>query len=161
MKKIILVITCVFLTGFAFQSCKQNDQKINTEVENVMKDAFPTIKSTAKDGVVTLSGTVETQQERTGAEQAARMVKNVKEVVNNIQVREAAPVAAPTINSDEVIKTDVKAKLEKGGYKDVKVEVTNGEVILTGDLQRSDLTKVMQIANESKPRKVTNNLKLK
>lgn len=160
MKKIILIITCVFLAGFTFQSCKQNDQKINSEVENALKDVFPTITSSTKEGVVTLSGTVESQQEKTAAEQAVRMVKNVKEVVNNIQVREPAP-AAPTINSDEVIKTDIKAKLEKGGYKDVNVEVNSGEVILTGDLQRSDLTKVMQIANESKPRKVTNNLKLK
>jgi len=160
MKKTILIITCILLSGLAFQSCKQSDQKLNSEVEKVLKDRYQSISSSTKDGVVTLMGTVDSQQEKASAETSVRSVKNVKNVVNNIQVRMQEP-AAPAVNPDTTIKTDITTKLETGGYKDVKVEVTNGEVILSGDLKRSDLTKVMQIANESNPRKVTNNIKLK
>jgi len=160
MKKTIFIITCVLLSGFVLQSCKQNDQKLNNEVEKVLKERYPAISSSTKDGVVTLEGTVDSQPEKSSAETLARSVKDVKNVVNNIQVRELEP-ATPMVNSDTTLKTDITSKLEAGGYKDVKVDVNNGEVVLSGSLKRSDLTKVMQIANESNPRKVTNNLNLK
>lgn len=160
MKKIAFIITCVLISGFTLQSCKQSDQKLNSDVEKVLRERFPALSSSTKDGVVTLTGMVESQLEKDAAGELARSVKNVKNVMNNIQVREVAP-AAPVVNPDNTIKDEITAKLQNGGYKDVKVDVTNGEVVLTGDLKRSDLTKVMQIANESKPKKVTNNIKLK
>lgn len=160
MKKIVLMITCVLLTSVAFQACKPNDQKLNTEVENALKERHPSVSSSTMEGVVTLTGMVESQQEKMAAGESARAVKNVKDVVNNIQVREPVP-AAPVVNPDTTIRTDIMSKLEAGGYKGVKVEVNNGEVTLSGDVKRSDLTKVMQIANESNPKKVTNNIKTK
>lgn len=160
MKKFAFIITCVILSGIAFQSCKQSDQKLNSEVEKVLKEKYPAITSSTKDGVVTLSGMVDSQQEKVAAGESVRSVAHVKDVMNNVQVRELEP-AAPVVNPDETIKSDINKRLQDGGYKDVKVEVTNGEVVLSGDLKRSDLTKVMQIANESNPKKVTNNLKLK
>lgn len=160
MKKIALIITCMILSGLAFQSCKQSDQKLNDEVEKVLKDRYTSVSSSVKDGGVTLTGTVDSPQEKTAAGEAVRSVKNVKEVTNNIQVREIEP-AAPIVNPDDTIKNEVITKLETGGYKDVKVDVKNGEITLTGSLKRSDLTKVMQIANESNPKKVTNDIKLK
>ncbi|WP_197027690.1 BON domain-containing protein [Prevotella sp. 10(H)] len=160
MKKFAFIVVCVILSGFAFQSCKQSDQSINNDVEKVLKEKYPMITSSTKDAVVTLAGMVDSQEEKTAAGESVRSVKHVKDVMNNIQVRELEP-AAPMVNPDETIKSDINAKLQSGGYKDVKVEVSNGEVILSGDLKRSDLTKVMQIANESNPKKVTNNLKLK
>jgi len=160
MKKSILFIACVLFTGLAFQSCKQSDQQLNNDVEKVLKEKYPTLSASTKDHVVTLMGTVDSEQEKAGAETSVRSVKNVKNVMNNIMVRQQEP-AAPMVAPDGTLKTDIMAKLEAGGYKDVKVDVNNGEVTLSGDLKRSDLTKVMQIANESNPKKVTNNLKLK
>jgi len=160
MKKSILIIACILISTLGFQSCKQSDQKLNSEVEKVLKEKYPSISSSTKDGVVTLTGTVNSQQEKIAAGESVRSVKNVKDVMNNTQVRELEP-ADPVIHQDATIKTDIMAKLEAAGYKDVKAEVSNGEVILSGELKRSDLTKVMQIANESNPKKVTNNLKLK
>lgn len=160
MKKIALIITCVLISGLAFQSCKPSDQKLNDEVEKVLREKYPTISSSTKDHVVTLTGTVESQDAKIAVGESVRSIKNVKDVMNNIQVRELEPTD-PVIHQDATIKTDIMSKLEAGGYKDVKVEVANGEVTLNGELKRSDLPKVMQIANESNPKKVTNNLKLK
>jgi osmotically-inducible protein OsmY len=44
------------------------------------------VKYTVKNGVITLSGEVKSEYNRTGAEQAATGVPNVKQVVNGIQV---------------------------------------------------------------------------
>jgi len=45
-----------------------------------------TIRHTAKNGVVTLSGTVDSDSSRAAAEQTASSVPNVQQVVNELQV---------------------------------------------------------------------------
>lgn len=160
MKKIALIITCVLLSSVAFQSCKQSDQSLNNDVEKVLKDNYPSISATTNDGVVTLTGTVDTPEAKNVVGESVRSVNNVKSVVNNIRVREMTP-AAPVASPDATIKTDIVAKLQSAGFNDVQVEVNNGEVILSGNLNRSDLTRVMQIANEARPSRVTNNLNLR
>ncbi|MDU1892700.1 MAG: BON domain-containing protein [Dysgonomonas sp.] len=159
MKKIALIISCVLLSAITFQSCKPNDEKINSEVIKVLGNGYSAVSVATKGGVVTLSGLVDSQEEKDEAARLAHSVKDVKEIVNEIEVRE--PVSAPVINPDDNIKADIRAKLESSGFKNIVIDVKDGEVILTGDLKRSDLVKVMQIANESNPRKVINNLKLK
>lgn len=52
-------------------------------IQNKMHDD---VKYTAKNGVITLSGEVQTDDERTGAEKVATGVPNVKQVVNSIVV---------------------------------------------------------------------------
>jgi len=162
MKKVIFIMTCIFLTGLGFQSCQQDDKKIQTEVDKVVKENSSTFAS-VKDGVVTLTGTVATEQEKTAIENQVRSVKGVKSVTNNIAIQAPVPTetVTPTVNPDETIKSEINSKLSSGGYKDVKIEVSNGEVTLNGTVKRADLTKVMQIANEANPKKVNNNLNLK
>lgn len=161
MKKMLFIMSCIIITGLGMQSCKPNDAKVQSEVEKVLRTDYSTVTTSLKDGVATLNGTVQTQQEKTAAENAARSVKNVKSVVNNITVQQTAqPTQTVTVNSDETIRTNINKRLSDDGYKNITVSVSNGEVTLTGDLKRDDLSKVMQIANESKPRRVINNLKL-
>ena len=162
MKKMLFILTCVLVSGITLQSCKESDEKIKMNVDKAIEGRYnSTISTSVKDGVVTLMGTVEAEQDKTAIESDVRAVKHVKTVVNNITVRESVPTQEPVINADNTIKMTIETMLNAQGYKDVKVEVSNGEVTLSGDLKRSDLTKVMQIANESNPKKVINNLKLK
>lgn len=163
MKKMLFILTCVLISGISLQSCKQSDEKLKTNVDKAIEGRYnSTISTSVKDGVVTLTGTVETEQEKTALESDVRAVKHVKTVVNNVSVSQSnIPSQEPVINPDNTIKTSIESRLATEGYKDVKIEVSNGEVTLTGDLKRSDLTKVMQIANESNPKRVINNLKLK
>lgn len=157
MKRIAFIIACVIITGITFQSCKESDQKIQGEVNKVLAKDYAKIKSEVKDGVVTLTGIVESMEEKTGAENVVHSLKPVKSVVNNIEVQ----VPPPPVNPDDTLKSAVEAGLTVAGFKDVKVEVANGEVTLTGDIKKKDLTKVMQVANEAKPQKVNNKLNLK
>lgn len=163
MKKMLFVMACVIITGMGMQSCKPNDAKVQSEVEKVLRTDYNTVSTNYRNGVATLSGTVATQQEKNAAENAARSVKNVKSVVNNITVRQQQPVQTQsvTVNHDETITTNINNRLNEAGFRDVRVSVSNGEVTLAGDLKRADLNKVMQIANESNPRRVINNINLK
>jgi osmotically-inducible protein OsmY len=47
-----------------------------------------TIRHTAKNGVVTLSGTVDSQDSRAQAQQVASSVPNVQQVVNELQIKD-------------------------------------------------------------------------
>ena len=80
---------------------------------------------TAKDGVVTLMGHVESFSEKSAAEKAARRVKDVKAVAEEIEVRlpfnvkrgdeEIASVVVNRLNWDSTVPSGaVKAKVEKG-----------------------------------------------
>lgn len=152
-------MACVLITGLGMQSCKPSDATIQGEVNKVLRDNYSNISSSLNNGVVTLTGTVESQAQKDAVENAVRPVKNVKSVVNNIIVRE--PVSTVRVNPDQTISSNITSRLNTEGFKDLRVTVNNGEVTLSGDLKRSDLTKVMQIANEAKPSRVINNLTLK
>lgn len=163
MKKILFIITCVLISGLSLQSCKKSDGSVKTDVDKVLQEQFSSsaISSTVKDGVVTLAGVVESEAEKVSIENAVKNVKGIKNLNNNITVQEKVITPPEPVYNDAAIKSSIESKLTEQKFKTVKVEVKEGEVILTGDLKRADLTKVMQIANESNPKKVTNNLNLK
>ncbi|MBK5722268.1 BON domain-containing protein [Dysgonomonas sp. Marseille-P4677] len=163
MKKMLFMIACIMITGVAMQSCRKNDDVLKKDVDRVIQGRYnSTIVTSVKDRVVILDGTVESQQEKMSVENDVNNVKDVKGVVNNITVRESDITSPePVINSDDTFKSSIESKLQSEGFKEVKVEVSNGEVTLSGDLKRSDLIKVMQIVNEFNPVKVINNIKLK
>ncbi len=48
--------------------------------------------------------------------------------------------------------------LKKKGITGVNVAVANGEVTLSGTVDKAKVAEVMMVANESKPSKVINNL---
>jgi hyperosmotically inducible periplasmic protein len=82
-------------------------------------------------GVVTLFGTVHSQEAKAAATEDARKVSGVKHVVNDLQVMTRGKEAAVKAR-DEDIESDVKKAFEKADFKDIGVEVKNGVVRLTG-----------------------------
>ncbi|MCC8146699.1 MAG: BON domain-containing protein [Bacteroidales bacterium] len=162
MKKIIFFMLSVLIAGTAFQSCQKSDSAIKGDVDKVLMDRMDSnVTSAVKDGVVTLTGTVATEADRMSAQNAVAAVDGVKSVMNNIMVPAAPTTPAPALHSDDTIKNSIESRLTQEGFNDVKVEVNNGHVTLSGDLRRADLTKVMQIANEAKPQQIVNNINLK
>lgn len=82
-------------------SRKPNDAKISSDIQNKFsQDSGLSTKQLgvqSANGVVTLSGTVDNDAERDAASRYAAAVPGVKEVVNNLQVGNAAvPAAAST-----------------------------------------------------------------
>ena len=82
-------------------------------------------------GVVTLFGTVHSQEAKAAAAEDARKVSGVKRVVNDLQVMTGAKEAAVKVR-DEDIESDAKKAFEKAEFKDISVEVKNGVVRLKG-----------------------------
>lgn len=153
-------MVCMLFVGVTLKSCKPSDAKIQSNVEKAIEQNYEImITPVVSNGVVTLTGSAESAEQKMAVENTVKSVKDVKSVVNNIIVVTPAPEVV--VNPDDTIISDINSKLTSGGFKGVKVEVSNGEVTLSGDIKKSDLPKVMQIANESNPKKVNNKLNLK
>ncbi|MDH6305020.1 hyperosmotically inducible protein [Parabacteroides sp. PF5-5] len=156
-KKTVLVCLCSLFAVCFLGSCKPSDAKLQQQVETVLTAAYPTVSAVVKDGVVTLTGAVESDEIKAGAEAVAKAVKDIKSVANNITV--TPPVVK--INPDVEISQLISTALSAAGFAGINVAVQEGEVTLTGDVKRADLQKVMQVANESNPKKVINQLTIK
>lgn len=157
MKKSVLVYAFAVLATVVLYSCKPSDSKIQKSVDTALTTLGANVSSTVKDGVVSLSGSVDSEEAKVAAEAAIKALKDVKSVTNNIEVKAPAVV----INPDDTLTSTINAALKAGGFNTVTVAIKDGEVTLTGNVKKADLAKIMQIANESKPKKVTNQLIVK
>lgn len=152
-------MACLMFAGVCLFACKPDDSKLQQAV-NEKLSTTPGVTATVQDGVVTLSGEVMDETARQTAEDAAKNVKGVKLVNNNINVQAPIPSPPVSINPDDVLKQTLDSAYSAAGYSGVTVSVSNGEVTLEGTAKRSDLRKIMQVAQEAKPRKVNNKLTL-
>lgn len=116
--------------------------KDNEELQKHVQDAIkwePLLKAaeigvTAKDGVITLTGTVDSFAKKSEVEEAAKNVGGVKAVVEKIEVK----FGSSGQKNDNDIATEVIDALGKNWEvpKDkVKVKVEQGWVSLTGQVQ--------------------------
>ena len=143
-------------------SCKSgpSDADLQTQVNSAISASYPDVQASVKDKVVTLSGTCADETCKSGAESAAKNVKGVKSVTNNIVVNAPPPPPVqPEISADSTLQSSVNSLLS--AYKTVHATVSDGVVTLTGDIKRSQLTPLMQSVNELKPKKVENKLVIK
>jgi hyperosmotically inducible periplasmic protein len=146
----------------AVTSCKGNvkDEDIQATLDNKLS-AVPdlsTIKGTVKDGVVTLTGECRDETFKTSAENMARGIPGVQSVVDNCTI--TAPPPAPVVVAEDDLLTRGVADAIKD-YRSVRASVKDGVVTLTGEIKRSDLTKLMQSLHTLKPKKIENQLTIK
>jgi nucleoid-associated protein YgaU len=105
--------------------CGTEDEKINAEVQTKVAAVAPGATATVKDGVVTLTGQVDSNSVKAQAEQAVREVKGVKNVVENLGVKPAPVAAAPEKAPAPLPEAD-DAKRE-GAVKETYYTVKNGD----------------------------------
>lgn len=144
--------------------------KNNEELQKDVQDAIkwePTLKGaeigvTVKDGVVTLSGTVDKYSKKSEAENAAKNVAGVKVVVEKIEINYSS---WGTTNDGDIAKEIINAfkwNFEVPNDK-VKVRVENGWVTLEGELswnfQKEAAHDAVSYLNGVKG--VSNNIKIK
>jgi hyperosmotically inducible protein len=141
-----------------FSACKPNDAAIAESVKGKVSAVAQGVGVDVKNGVVTLTGQVTDEATRTAVEAALKGLKGVKSVVNNTTVPPPPPPVV--INPDDTLRSAIQASFDAKGIKGITAAVSNGEVTLTGDVKKADLAKVMQAANEAKPKKVVNNMKV-
>ena len=156
--KLVSLCAVVLFAAIAFSSCKPSDEQLQKQVTTGITAVSSAISSEVKKGEVTLSGIVNSDDLKAAAETAAKAVKGVKSVVNNIEVQLPAPVITP----DQALQTAISTAVAAGGdaFSKVAVAVQDSVVSLTGEIKKADLQKVMQIVNGLSPKKVANSLNI-
>ncbi|HEV7397536.1 MAG TPA: BON domain-containing protein [Pyrinomonadaceae bacterium] len=160
-RRILISFACLSLAVFAF-ACKKSfdDAAITTGVKAKILADSPALAAavsvTTAEGVVTLTGAVDSAAVKAKVEADAKGVEGVKSVVNNLTVK--PPIV---FSEDPTIKNAVLANLTKAKITGITVDVVNGEVTLKGTIARAQLQAAMQAANDAKPKKVNNQMTIK
>jgi RecB family exonuclease len=74
-------------------------------------------------------------------------------------VPEQKTTAPVEINTDQELRTSVTAVLND--YKEVRADINNGVITLTGTIKQDELQKLIMRLQELKPKKVENQLVIK
>jgi osmotically-inducible protein OsmY len=120
---------------------KGKNMKSNAELQKDVQDAIkwqPALNAaeigvTAKDGVVSLTGVVDSYAKKTEAEDAAKNVAGVTALVEKIQVRYPSTYSKTNGEIAAEVVTALQARWDVPNGK-VKVKVEDGWITLTGDL---------------------------
>ena len=115
--------------------------KSNTELQQDVQDAIrwqPLLNAaeigvTAKDGVVSLTGVVDSYSKKTEAEDAAKNVAGVKALVEKIEVKYPSTYSKTNAEIATEVLTALKARWDVPSDK-VKVKVEAGWITLTGEV---------------------------
>ena len=149
----LLVLAMSGVMAFGLSGCKSkiSDADLKAKVVTVTT-AYPHVTATVKDRVITLSGTVASEEERIALLDAVRAVeaKQVQSVVNDVTVEQAAVIE---INSNDA---DLSHKLQDAlkDYPTVKAEVQGGVISVTGTLEQSRIQALKMALDALNPKKV-------
>lgn len=159
MKTKLLSFFILLLSANFYISCnsKPNDETIQAEVNKNI--ANTSITATVSEGVVTLTGDCPDENCKSSAETAAKNTKNVKSVVDNINVTAAQETAPVVISNDDVLKNSVDSVLKN--YNGVSADVADGVVTLRGNIERPKLQDLIMALNGLHPKKIDNQLVIK
>lgn len=155
MKTTAFLVALVMMAA-AFTGCKSEpkDAAVKASVETVLL-ANPHIAGASvmvEKGVATLSGQVPDDATKADIDKTVASIPGVKSVVNNIAVVADTPSVAAA-------ETDVLTNAVKDATKDfptVTATVNDGVITLKGEIQKTNLQKLMMALNALKPKKIDN-----
>ncbi len=136
--------------------------KSDADLTKAVNDKFAAEKITGvtvavKDGVATLTGEVADITVKNKAEAAAKSVEGIKSVDGAGLKTKPLPTPEPP-SPDKMLEGTINENLKKKNITGVTVAVKDGEVTLSGTVDKAKVAEVMMVANEAKPKKVINNL---
>lgn len=110
----------------------------------------------AAGGVVTLSGTVNSDLQLRSAEQAATKVSGVRDVKSQLTIRD---VRVAIRNRDKQMQADLERELKRQRADAVKLQVKDGVISLSGTVRDWDVyDAVLEAAYRAGPTRIVNNL---
>ncbi len=171
MQRSLLMVLPLLLVGI-LAACSNTDQSpdVTDSVRKSLDQAGYKDVRVSEDrdkGVVTLTGTVLTESEKAEAESIAKTEAGSQVVANEIAVRPPgieSEAKAVDADLDKAIEKNAEALLIKNRLrKDVKFEVNNGVLTLTGDVvsqsRRAEVEKLL--TGVPNVRQVVNELEVK
>lgn len=153
--KVFTVLTLAF--ALFMMACGKSDADLQkAAADKLTADKVTGVTVAVKDGIATLTGEVADATVKSKASTSVKAVEGIKSVTDNVTTK---PLPTPPPPSPEkMAEGTINQNLLKEGISGVTVTVANGEVTLTGTVDKAKVVKVMQIANEAKVGKVINNL---
>ena len=145
-------------------SCKPSDEKITAAVKTALtaNPALAPVVASVKDGVVTLTGEVETVELKALAESSLTGLKGLKSITNSLTVKPQGPTAEELKKmADDALLNKVKENFSTYKVEGISATVTDGVVTLTGEISRANLQNAMKAAMESGAIKVENQMTIK
>lgn len=153
-----------FLTVFALAialfaaACGASDADLQKAAnDKLVADGVTGVTVTVNDGVATLTGEVADITVKNKAAASAK-VEGIKSVTNNLTTK-PVPTPAP-VADDKMIEGTVNEAIKKLEVAGITVAVKDGVVTLTGNVSKDNLGRVVAAAQEAKPKKVENQLKV-
>lgn len=154
--KVFTVLTLAF--ALFMLACGKSDADLQkAAADKLTADKVTGVTVVVKDGVATLSGEVADAAVKSKAETSVKTVEGIKSVDMAKITLKPLPTPPPP-SPDQMNEGVINQALTKEGITGVTVKVANGEVTLSGTVDKAKVVKVMQIANEAKVGKVINNL---
>lgn len=150
----------------AYATGDTSDRAVNDRVETTLQ-SYNDVDAATDNGVVTLTGTVKTQQEKESAVSRARNISGVKSVKDELKVEgQGNSQGISGYVDDASTTTVVKGKFlgQKGlDSLDISVETNNGVVTLNGDVETASQVRLAEdVAKEADGvKRVVNNLQVK
>jgi len=149
----------IFLIG-----CKPSDEKITAAVKTSLSTnvSLSQVTSSVKDGFVTLTGEVETEEQKALAESSLAGIKGVKGISNGITIKLKGPSSEELQKgADDAMLSKVNANFTTYKVEGITATVSGGIVTLTGEIKRENLQNAMKAAMESGASKVENQMTIK
>ncbi len=151
-------LTVIMLAVALFMSaCGKSDADLTKAAnDKLAADKVTGVAVAVKDGVATLSGEVADVTVKSKAEASVKTVDGIKSVTNSLTTKPLP--TPPPVSPDKMLEGTVNEGLKKKGFTTVTATVANGEITLSGTLDKAKVPEAMMVADESKPKKVINNL---
>ena len=162
MKKIATMLLSLALTASLY-SCQPNDEKINEAAKMALggNAALSGVSASVHEGVVTLTGEVESDELKSLAQTTLTEIKGIKSVVNNVTVKPKGPTPEELKQmGDSALQAKVTEAFTRYKVTGINATVADSVVTLTGDIKRADLQNAMKAAMEAAPKKVENKLNI-
>jgi len=150
---ILTLAVALFMIG-----CGKSDADLTKAVNDKLTgEKITGVTVTVKDGVATLTGEVADITVKNKAEAAAKSVEGIKSVDGAGLKTKPLPTPEPP-SPDKMLEGTINENLKKKNISGVTVSVKDGEVTLSGTVDKAKVAEVIMVANEAKPKKVINNL---
>lgn len=157
MKKMIAALMVLFVLSAALIGCKSKpkDSDLKAAIETALQSnpAASGVMVSVEKGVATLTGQVASEESKQTLDKTAAGVLGVKSIVNDITV--TPPSIAPVVvAAEDALTTAVKDATKD--FPTVTATVSDGVVTLKGEIQKTNLQKLMMSLQALKPKKVDN-----
>lgn len=154
LKKALPAILLASSLAFMLSACKSkpSDADIQAKVETAIAST-PGVSAAVKDGVVTLTGLVGSEDEKTNVESSvnALTTEGVKSVVDNIEV-EAAPMVPDAATASDALAASVRDATKD--FPGITATVADSVITVTGEIDQAKVKTLKSGLDALNPKKV-------